>query len=98
MHVYFAYAIIIVSWYVAYVEFAAATSRICKGALAVNGPLQPEVTATRLDLIKEVCIYSIWRFSLFCVHTLVGRSNAVYRSHSIYCMECQLWERGKHDK
>jgi len=33
---------------VAYTEFAAATSRICEGALAVNGPLQPEVTAAWL--------------------------------------------------
>jgi len=40
---YFAYALIIVSRYVAYAEFAAAASRICEGALAVNDP-QPEVT------------------------------------------------------
>jgi len=44
----FVRSLIIVSWYVAYAEFAAAVSRICDDALAVNGPIQPEVTAVWL--------------------------------------------------
>jgi len=48
VHVHCAYATAIVSWYVAYAQFAAAASRICEGALAVHGPLQPEVTAAWL--------------------------------------------------
>jgi len=39
---------------VAYAEFAAATSRICEGALAVNGTLQSEVTAAYLAVVSIV--------------------------------------------